>query len=324
MDPLRKVLLLVLLFAPLWCSAQTEPLVMLSDLHFDPLRDPGKAARLAAAPTGEWAAILNEPATPTQAADFAALQAKCGTKKGEDSDFALLTSALHAASAQAGAARFVTVSGDLVVHNFDCRWKLVTGHDKGYEEFHEKTASFVIRQVEAAFAGVPVYVALGNNDSSCGDYRMDLDDRYLAATSAAAMEGLVGASKAERRAAEADYRRGGYFSVTLPGLVRTRLLVVDDIYLSRKYKGCGGKEDAAAGTAVLAWLGGQLAQAKARRGGLGDGAYSAGGGCLQHGGEEEGCLRRGGAGNVSGGRRAGAVDCEVRGDGAAGGVRAYA
>lgn len=259
---LRRLILVLLLLSPVWCVAQTMPIVMLSDLHFDPLRDPAKGARLAAAPESEWAAILEEPATPTQVADFAAIQAKCGLRRGIDSDFALMSSALHAAHAASADARFVTVSGDLVVHNFDCRWKLVTGHDKGYEDFHEKAASFAMRQVQAAFPGVPVYVALGNNDSSCGDYRMDLDDRYLKATSAAAMEGLVGASKQERQEAEVDYRKGGYFSVALPGLTRTRLLVVDDLYLSRNYRTCAGREDTSEEKAVLRWLQRQLEQAK--------------------------------------------------------------
>lgn len=238
---------------------------MLSDPHFDPLRDPGKSARLAAAPESDWAAILREPASPTQAADFAAIQAKCGSKHGLDSDYTLLASALHAAAAQGAGARFVTLTGDLVVHDFDCRWKLATGHDTGYEDFHQKTANFVIRQVESAFPGITVYVALGNNDTPCGDYRMDLHDPYFAATSNAVLAGLVGATKQERQQAEADYRFAGYFSAAVPGLVRTRFLMIDDIYLSRRYGSCAtGKEDPAPAAAVLKWLRGQLETAKAQ------------------------------------------------------------
>ena len=246
------------------CFGQTVPVVMLSDLHFDPLRDPGKAARLAAAPVGDWAEILRGPATPGQAAGFAAIQAKCGSKRGEDSDFELMGAALRAAAAQADKARWVTVSGDLVAHELACRWKLATGGDQGYEAFHEETAAFVIRQVEAAFRGVPVYVALGNNDSSCGDYRIDLHDRYLAATAGAVLDGLVGTSREERAKAAADYTVGGYFAVSLPELSNGRLLVVDDLFLSRRYKTCAGKADVAAGAAVLGWLRAQLEEAKER------------------------------------------------------------
>ena len=235
---------------------------MLSDLHFDPMRDPGKVARLAAAPEAEWAAILREPASPNDAEAFAAIQAKCGTRNGLDPDYSLMNSALLAAAKQAPAARFVTVSGDLLVHQFDCRWKLASGHKSGYADFAEKTASFVIRQVEAAFPHVPVYVALGNNDVSCGDYSMDLHDRFFAATSPAVIAGLVGATQQQRTTAEADYKAGGYFNAPLPGLGKARLIAVDDIFLSRRYKTCAGKDSPAEAATVLAWLSGQLQQAK--------------------------------------------------------------
>lgn len=259
------VLLLLLLLATLPCRSQAPTgVVMLSDLHFDPLRDPGKAARLAAASESEWAALLRAPATATQAADFAAIQAKCGRREGLDPDYSLTWLALHAASAQAHGARFVTVSGDLLVHQFECRWKLATGHSTGYTEFAEKTASFVIRQVEQAFPGVPVYVAMGNNDSSCGDYQMDLRDRFLAATAPAVLSGLLGVSAADRRAAQASYEEAGYYSVALPGLRRTRLLVLDDLFLSRKYQACDGSKHPETASTVLAWLRAQLASARRR------------------------------------------------------------
>jgi sphingomyelin phosphodiesterase acid-like 3 len=258
---MRKLGLLLCLLLTSFARAQTVPVVMLSDLHFDPLRDPGKTARLAAAPESDWPAILQAPATATQAADFAAIQAKCGTRSGLDSDYPLLASALHSAAAQTPSARFVTVSGDLVVHQFECRWKLASGSSEGYADFAEKTTSFVVRQVEAAFPGIPVYFALGNNDSSCGDYRMDLHDRYFAATAAAVLDGLP---KAARKEAAGDYATAGYFSAPIPGVPKARLLAIDDIYLARKYQTCAGKPDRAPAAAVLGWLGRQLEQAKAR------------------------------------------------------------
>ncbi len=258
-------LLLFWLLCATAATSQTTPVVMLSDLHFDPLRDPGKALRLAAAPETEWRSILqDDPATPTAEADFTAMQAKCGTRNGLDPDYHLLNAALQAAVARSPKARFVTVSGDLLVHQFECRWKAASGHNKGYEDFAEKTTSFVMHQVEAAFPGIPVYIALGNNDSSCGDYRMDLHDRYFKATGAAVLDGLRGASKQDRDRALSDYQAGGYFSVALPGAAKTRLLGIDDIFLSRKFKTCAGKEDTAAGAEVLRWLGEQLQQAKQR------------------------------------------------------------
>ena len=58
---------------------------------------------------------------------------------------------------------------------------------------------YVMRSVEAAFPGVPVYIAGGNNDSACGDYQLDSPDKYLAATSGVEMDGLQNAAGGEAR-----------------------------------------------------------------------------------------------------------------------------
>jgi len=92
---------------------------------------------------------------------------------------------------------------------------------------------------------------------------MDPQDRYLKATGKAVVAGLRGASAAEAKSALEDYEAGGYFGVTLKSLRRTRLLVLDDIYLSDKYQGCGGKSGTAGADALLAWLDRELTAAKA-------------------------------------------------------------
>jgi sphingomyelin phosphodiesterase acid-like 3 len=237
---------------------------MLSDIHFDPFRDPAKAAKLAAAPVAEWEAILKQPNSATQAVDFAALQRTCGAAKGLDSDHTLFASALEAARTDAAGAKFVTISGDLLVHQFDCRYQTLVGKD-GLSAFAAKTASYVVKRVEATFPGVPVYVALGNNDSGCGDYKLDEDDTFFGGSSDAIIQGLHGASAAEVKQARQDYDTGGYFAVTLPAPIeKTRLLVFDDMYLSRKYTTCAGKTDARGSADLTAWLTAQLDGARQR------------------------------------------------------------
>ena len=270
--------------------------LMLSDLHFDPFRDPAKVPRLAAAKVTDWEAILNEPDSATQGASYAAVLSAC-TGKALDSDHALLVASLQAAKTHGGL-KFVTISGDLLVHQFDCRYQ-ATMKKADYAEFAEKTASYVVSRVEAEF-GVPVYVALGNNDSSCGDYKMDAHDRFLTGTSKAVIAGLRGADAAEQKAAAESYAAGGYFSVMLPAPMRkTRLLVLDDMFWSRKYTTCGGKADTAMANEQMAWLSRELDGARTRGGeGVGAGAYSAG---VRHlcDGEEGRCMRRKQAGAVS-------------------------
>lgn len=240
-------------------AASTIPVLMLSDIHFDPYRDPAKFSKLVAAPVAAWEAILQAPDSATQPADFQALQAACAGAKGLDSNEALFDASLKAEKTHAAGLKFVTISGDLLVHQFDCRYKALAKSEAGYGEFAEKTASYVVRRIEAEFPGVPVYVALGNNDSSCGDYALDMHDRFLSGTSKAVIEGLRGASAEEVEQAKTDYEAGGYFSVSLNAPMRkTRLLVIDDMYLSKKWATCGKKADKADPVAVLTWLKTQL------------------------------------------------------------------
>ncbi len=252
---------MLLFFAGAGAFGQDVKVMMLSDLHFDPLHDPAKAQQLAAAPVEKWDELLKEPDSTGQAEAFAALQTDCHAR-GVDPDYTLLTASLNAAKAQANGAVFVTVTGDLLVHGIDCRYEKLLKDKSGYAAFAEKTAVYVMRSVKAAFPGIPVYIAGGNNDSACGDYRLDSPDKYLAATSAAEMAGLHNAAEAKRQAA--DYDKDGDFAVMLPGLSKTRLLVLDDIYLAANYTDCGGQESKAGADAELAWLDHELTEVQAR------------------------------------------------------------
>jgi sphingomyelin phosphodiesterase acid-like 3 len=251
----------------------TVAAVMLSDLHFDPFHDPAKTPLLEAAPVEEWEGILNSPDSAAQEADFAAVQKACRAKEQMDAPYALLSSALTAAKAQAPDARFVMVSGDLLVHNLDCRYRAAMklprakGDDQSASAaFAEKTTVFVMRQVERVFAGVPVYLALGNNDSRCNHDRLDVQDGYLKATGPALIDGLVGVSEAERKLALETYESAGYYGVRMAApMQRTRLLVVDDIYMMSNFASCeGNKKDDRGAEEQIAWLTKELEGARQR------------------------------------------------------------
>jgi sphingomyelin phosphodiesterase acid-like 3 len=239
--------------------------LFLSDIHLDPFADPGKVARLNAAPASEWPAILSAPATPTQAKEFAALQEACPTR-GNDTTWVLWRSSLAAIHSDAARARFVTVSGDLLAHSFDCKYKalLPAATSADLLAFSEKTVRTVVSTLRAALPGVPLYVAMGNNDSGCGDYQLDAThDAFLGLVSKIIGEALPGDLPAsERAAAVRDFSAGGNYSVPLAGVPHTRLLVIDDLFFSAKYSTCSGKPDAAPASAQLAWLAGQIAAAR--------------------------------------------------------------
>ncbi len=245
-------------------GANSIQALFVSDIHFDPFRDPGKAAQLAAAPVGDWDRILAAPASADAAAQWTKLDQACPTR-GADTSYALYQSSLHAIHAQAGDAKFVILSGDLIAHNFSCKFAAVfpKAAPTDYRTFVEKTIDYVFANLRTALPGVPVYAALGNNDSDCGDYQLDPNSRFLkeaAQVFAADFEG------AEKEQALRDFAAGGYYGVNLPAPIeKTRLLVLDDIFMSVRYQTCGGNVDPAPGAAQIAWLKQQLNDARDKK-----------------------------------------------------------
>jgi sphingomyelin phosphodiesterase acid-like 3 len=238
--------------------------LFVSDIHFEPFRDPGKAAQLAAAPAGDWNRILAAPASADAAAQWTKLDQACPAR-GADTSYALYQSSLHAIHAQAGEAKFVILSGDLIAHSFSCKFAAVfpKAAPADYRTFVEKTIVYVMANLRAELPGVPVYAALGNNDSDCGDYQLDANSTFLKESGEVFAADFEGAEKAQ---ALRDFAVGGYYSVSLPAPVETtRLLVLDDIFMSERYQTCDGKADAAPAAAQIAWLKQQLDEARDKK-----------------------------------------------------------
>ncbi len=278
-----------LVASPCTCclAATTEvPVALLADPHFDPFRDVSKVPRLAAAPVDQWSAILGEPAAPSDAKAFRDLQTACN-EGSVDAANDLMLSAFHAAAQKnaEGAPAFVLLAGDLLVHRFDCRYEKLLGHPAAapgtkYDDaeahpasgtatgvmlFAQKTISYIALQLHASFPHTPVYIALGNNDSGCGDYQLNEGDPLLSGTGSALAGGWIGASAADAAKASADYGRLGSYSLPLPApLLKGRVLVLDDLYLSGRYNTCKGKPDSAAATDLIAWVDRQLTEAEHR------------------------------------------------------------
>jgi sphingomyelin phosphodiesterase acid-like 3 len=240
----------------------TIPALLLSDIHFEPFWDPAKVPQLAAAPVSEWRAILAAAASPGQQQRFAALQQSCHAR-GADTSFALFDSSLKAMRSHAAGVKFVTVSGDLLSHSFQCKYNTLfpKSTPAGLRAFAEKTLNYVMGELYSAFPNVPVYVALGNNDSDCGDYRLDAHSEFLAVTGREVAKNLPAS---ERQGAEESFAAGGYYSVSLP-IPNARLLVLNDLFMAKNYATCAGKADPTAADVQLAWLRQQLTEARAKK-----------------------------------------------------------
>jgi sphingomyelin phosphodiesterase acid-like 3 len=240
-------------------DAETVAAVMVSDIHFEPFFDPAKAVELATAPVSAWKKILAGAASPDRKARFAALEKSCPVR-GEDASYPLFEASLAAMHTDGAGAKFVTLSGDLISHSFQCKFGAVFPQAAAgaYRAFVEKTIDFVIDELDTAADGVPVYVALGNNDSDCGDYQLDAHSEFLSAVGEQVAKSFP---EAERKGIVESYAAGGYFSARLP-VGNARMLVLDDQFMGAKYTTCGGKPDPMAAEAQLGWLEKQLAQAR--------------------------------------------------------------
>lgn len=245
------------------------PALFLSDIHLDPYHDPARVARLNAAPAAQWPAILSAPDSPTQPADAARLQQACPTR-GTDTPDTLWRSSLAAIHARTAASRprFVTVSGDLLAHAFDCKYRtlLPAASHADYVAFTERTVRYVLSGLRATLPRTPIYLALGNNDSACTDYHLAAThDEFLALTARIAAELLPPAALDEpgRTTLLATFPETGSYSAPLAGVPNTQILVLDDVFLSPRYATCGGSPDPGPATAQLDWLTAQLAAARA-------------------------------------------------------------
>ncbi|MBM6596144.1 metallophosphoesterase [Microvirga pudoricolor] len=259
--------LLATLFIPLLLAgtgAGTTPAISLeagtfavvSDIHFNPFDDPDLARNLADAPPESWGAILNSG------------KARPLAGRGQDTNQPLLASALMALTAQTGGADFAIVSGDLLAHRFEQKAAGSLGTASSPELVQAlagKTALYVAGALRAALPGRPVLVALGNNDSDCGDYAIEPGGPFLTFTRET-VRNLAGPDHLGSDFEE-TYAAGGYYGLRHPTVPDADILVLNDVLWSAEYRdACGSGGDAAA-DAMLSWLGERLraAQGAGRR-----------------------------------------------------------
>jgi sphingomyelin phosphodiesterase acid-like 3 len=243
--------------------ARTVDVVMLSDPHFDPFHDPSKVAALRESPVSAWNSILSRPASATQVADFNALQTACAVR-GADSPWSLVESSLIEAKLREPKPLFVTVGGDLLAHGFLCKLHILAPRASQEElsAFAAKTIAFLSLRIRLTFPDAPIYFALGNNDSGCGDYRETPDSSFLQAVAKSFAEDLR--DPANRAALLSGFSQRGDYSVSLSAPMRNaRLIVLQDIFESAHFAGCDGQANGAPAAAQIEWLRAQLTAARA-------------------------------------------------------------
>lgn len=220
--------------------------LLFSDVHFNPFADPAKTAALAAAPASAWRAIL---------ADSAA----ASSPYGHDSNDALFQSFLDDMAHRTPGPDFLLFPGDLLCHDFWTTYPRLTGDatPEGLLAFIAKTAEYFLAEVTRRFPGTPLYIALGNNDSFEGDYRIAPKSPYLTAT--APLIARLALTDQEARTPFLDtYPQYGCYALPLPGPGGGRLVVFNNIFWTKR----NPQQDA--GGQVLDFLERELSQAERR------------------------------------------------------------
>ena len=221
--------------------------LILTDIHFDPFtgNGPRGVEALASSPVEKWQAILQSSAIPNAPRD------------SPDSDYALLISALRAAR---NSARYdyILVLGDSLGHDFPLKYRQFRPDGRGYQEFVIKAMLFVNRTIEQSFPKVPIVAALGNNDSTEGDY------------AAPGNPLLVALSKgwktvARNPHAARDFLAGGYYAVSHPTVPSQEIIVLNTSFWSRLYTDDTSPAGANAGSAEMSWLALKLDEVRAER-----------------------------------------------------------
>ena len=193
--------------------------LMISDLHFNPMADAKLVDRLAVADFDRWQAILES--SPD----------KSPSGYGQDSNWALLRSALEQIKETMPAPAFVLLPGDFLAHNFRREFDSAAADrsDTAYRLFVRKTMQFVALQLASTFPDTPILPALGNNDDVCGDYRLQPDGPFLADTSPI-VRTLVGSIA--NLGFDRDWESHGNYSVTMGTL---RIIFPNTVFFSIHY-----------------------------------------------------------------------------------------
>jgi sphingomyelin phosphodiesterase acid-like 3 len=210
--------------------------LLLSDLHFDPFTDPSLAPALAASPVTAWDAIL----------------ARGGDRAfpgySDDCNWALWRSLRSQISAPGLRYDYGLLMGDYLAHKFDKKYRRALGGDQqAYRAFVAKTLAYLDWSLGRALPGIPLYWALGNNDSDNGDYGLEPGGVFLAT------QARAWATVAADPAAAADFSQGGYCDLALPGAAG-RVIVLNTVFWAREFGGAGGPSGMDPGPRELAWL----------------------------------------------------------------------
>jgi len=242
-----------LLVTPAGAQSRLQPFVAtstqglflhLSDIHFDPFADSSIVPQLIAAPVEQWQSIF-ESSTQKGFAQY-----------GQDSNYPLVAATLYAAAAEGIPYDYILFTGDALAHDFRTAFLQAGGDEKDYDAFVVKTLQFVNLLLKKAFPASPLVSTLGNEDATCGDYK--LAPRSSMLTALAHDLPLVAANPQAAK----DFAIGGFYAIPHPKVPDHDIIVLTDVFWSVQYHDNCDPSGGDPGAAELAWLEWTLFQEK--------------------------------------------------------------
>ena len=134
----------------------SSPVLVFSDVHFNPLYDGKLLTALDAADPSQWKAIYEGSTVTTMQA------------YGADTDYLLFKLALSSIQQNLAGCQLVVYSGDLSATTSRASIRRMEAAAIRRASTHSSTTAFVTQQIRACVGNLPVLFAVGNCDSYTG------------------------------------------------------------------------------------------------------------------------------------------------------------
>ena len=240
------------------------PVVVFSDVHFNPFYDPTLVSALVNEnDTGMWAGIFQTSHLGP-------------SSRGGDTNYQLLALALSGIKQNLGASPLIIFTGDILGHGLpQMFYRQLNGTSTSRDDadvaamktFTDKTVAFFMDQVRAAIGNIPVMFAVGNGDSYSGngpnilDSSMTPDNSFLVNTAELFYTQFLNGA-ADHQSFLDTFTTAGYYSAEPAG---TNLMVIglNTIPFCRLFSSGQNANDSVVGT-ELDWLDSRLAAAEVK------------------------------------------------------------
>jgi sphingomyelin phosphodiesterase acid-like 3 len=245
-------------------TSSNFPVVVFSDVHFNPFYDPTLFSALVAADAGDWATV------------FKTSSITAPSSRGGDTNYPLLMLALSSIRQNLGASPLIIFTGDILGHGLPQMFYLHLNGTKNPRDladvaamkaFTDKVVAFLMDQVRSSVGNIPVMFAVGNGDSYSGygpnvlDSSLSPDNSFLVNTADLFYTKFLNGT-VDHQGFLNTFTIGGYYSAEPAG---TNLMVIGlNTILFCQLFSSGPTANDSIVAAELDWLDSRLAAAEVK------------------------------------------------------------